>query len=367
MAGTQSLIQQGLSQIPAKRMLAGGLAADGVYRVKKGLDKVPDNEAGFYPGGSQAVENSMMNKVAQVAPDKYQFLVKAAEVIRTSPFRTEVAQEMDHLIKKAGFFGAAGAVGGTALTGMAMSLAGDLYDVAKRGITKSYNFKNMMKENPDLKDLKPKEVQNAFAALHKFNPEFAGDPTVAGSFVRRQASLGEFDLKQLTDLVGARKNLTDAKKLQAISRPWETDAEKEHKQLQINKMKQEYGYAPGEEARKVTEHGWKGEEEKRRAALHEFDLSAARGKPDHQTEQKGLFSAQAAKAKDDLERAKTQEERDMAEEKYRSVLRALDITKRERELGYNPGPGISASRGSTHFGGGATKGPTFGRFRKGQR
>lgn len=173
----------------------------------------------------------LMQKVAEVAPDKYRFIVKTAAEVRESPFRKEIVDELDRLVKKAGFMsamqgmgGAAGkalgtgaaAVGGAVAGGIAFSLAGDMYDALKRGITKGRNYRTMMRENPDLADLPARNVQRTFSTLHRFNPEFASDPMVAGSYVRRQAQYAEFDPKGLTDLVNSRKNIGDARRLPQV-------------------------------------------------------------------------------------------------------------------------------------------------------
>jgi hypothetical protein len=206
--------------------------------------------------------SDIMKKVAELAPDKYYYIVKTAGEIKDSPFRDETLERMNKIIekaaqlsdrweqfsnespgasaeleKKAGWeqfaqnnpmkakaLGAVGAgaagVAGSALAGIAYSLAGDLFESAKRGITKSRDYKNMMSENPDLKELPAKNVQRAFSVLHRFNPEFASDPVVAGSFVRRGATFADegsmADTKMLGDLVNARKNIHDSTKLPQV-------------------------------------------------------------------------------------------------------------------------------------------------------
>jgi hypothetical protein len=183
------------------------------------------------------ITDILMQKVAEAAPEKYLFIMKTAEEVRESPYRDEILEQLGAIVKKAAamgnpsmlrrFGGAAAGVGAMAATGIAYSLAGDMYDAVKRGISKTRNYRTMLEANPDLKDLPAANVQKAFATLHRFNPEFAGDPTVAGSFVRRQAQFPEFDTNQLANLVGARKNLSDLKKLPIPGKaPWETSGDK---------------------------------------------------------------------------------------------------------------------------------------------
>lgn len=184
------------------------------------------------------MNNDIMTKIAEVAPRHFAFLQKTAGEINNSPFRDEVLDEMDTLVKKAldwnsmkgglragagmvgrGAAALGGAVGAAAAGGIALALAGDLYDAAKRGITKGRDYKNMMKNNPNLQQHPAKEVQKAFSVLHRFNPEFAGDPTVAGAWVNRQIQVTSMnqdayaDASTLKGLVDARKNITDVRKI----------------------------------------------------------------------------------------------------------------------------------------------------------
>lgn len=182
--------------------------------------------------------NDIMQKVAEVAPRQYEFLCKTAAEVNASPFRDEILGEMNVLIKKAldwnalkgglragagmmgrGAAALGGAVGAAAVGGIALALAGDMYDAAKRGITKGRDYKSMMKENPALQRLPAKEVQKAFSVLHRFNPEFASDPTVAGAWVGRQVQVTSMnpdsyaDSSMLKGLVDSRKNIADVKKI----------------------------------------------------------------------------------------------------------------------------------------------------------
>jgi hypothetical protein len=177
-----------------------------------------------------------MQKIAEVAPRHYAFFLKTAGEIKTSPFRDEIVDEMDMLIKKAldwnsvkgglragagmagqGALALGGSVGVAVAGGIALALAGDMYDAAKRGITKGRDYKSMMQANPSLQKLPAKEVQKAFSVLHRFNPEFASEPTVAGAWVASRARLGVDeqygDTTQLKSIIDSRKNLADTKKI----------------------------------------------------------------------------------------------------------------------------------------------------------
>lgn len=174
----------------------------------------------------------LMQKAAEVAPREYDFIVKTAGEINAGPFRNEILEKLDVIVKKAHntlmgrFGGAMAGIGATVATGIAYSLAGDLFEATKRGLTKTRNYKAMINANPDLKEMPAHEVQRAFSVLHRLNPEFASEPTVAGHFVRKQthfAGDAYGDTKLLSDLVGSRKNIADTKKLPVPGKlPWET-------------------------------------------------------------------------------------------------------------------------------------------------
>lgn len=172
----------------------------------------------------------LMDKVAEVAPEKFEFLVKTASEIKQSPFREEFVAEFEGLLKKAqmDWGGIAGKLRGgaeslgkgvvtTALGGIGLALAGDAYDATRRAIFKTRNYKKMLAANPDLKDKPAAQVQSIFSTLHRFNPEFSADPVVAGSFVRNHVTFaGEgVGLDSLKSLVDARKGLNESRRLQA--------------------------------------------------------------------------------------------------------------------------------------------------------
>ena len=206
---------------------------------------------------------AMMQKVAQVAPEKFAFLAKTAAEIRKSPFRDEIVAELDGIVKKAGqgfmqggWGTAAKGIGAAVGTSIAISLAGDMFDATKRGIFKSRNYRAMMKGNPELAEHDAKQVQRAFSTLHRFNPEFSGDPNVAGAFVRKQVELNSFDPQMLTNLVGARKNLSDIKKLPTVGKmPWESSAERKSRGLEDRKLEQDLLHGPEQHKQRMSQGG----------------------------------------------------------------------------------------------------------------
>jgi hypothetical protein len=105
------------------------------------------------------------------------------------------------------------------LTGMALTtamgvgtgLAHDMYSGIKNSITKARDYKNMMDNNPDLKQHPAKTIQMAFDTLHKFNPEYASDPLVAGTWVRNAAGRERIDLAEVHGLVKSRSDASKAR------------------------------------------------------------------------------------------------------------------------------------------------------------
>lgn len=170
----------------------------------------------------------LMQKVAEVAPEKHAFFVKVASELRKSPFAEEINEELNGIMKKAQsalgsfasgagkFLGGVGAAAGTAAVGgIALALAGDAYGAAKRGLTKSRNYQSMLEANPDLRQAPADRVQRAFSTLHRLNPEFSGDPTVAGSYVRSQAQseMHQWNPQEMKTLIDAHKNLQEVDRL----------------------------------------------------------------------------------------------------------------------------------------------------------
>lgn len=103
-------------------------------------------------------------------------------------------------------------VGGTVAGGLLSSIATDLYDAAKRGLTKGRNFDRIMSANPELKkDLDRKAMMSAFNTLHKYAPEFTADPLVGGVLVRQLAEIPATSFKTVTELLGARKDFQDSR------------------------------------------------------------------------------------------------------------------------------------------------------------
>jgi len=84
------------------------------------------------------------------------------------------------------------------------------YEAIESRLGKAKAYKEMVEARPELKDRDPKAVQRAFDSLYRFNPRYAKDPLVAGSFVDSVSSSERLDLGTVNALVSARKGLDGA-------------------------------------------------------------------------------------------------------------------------------------------------------------
>ena len=98
----------------------------------------------------------------------------------------------------------AGAVG-TALMGQA---ALEAYEAAKGAIQKSRGFNSMLEGNPGLRKMDRQKVQSIYSTLHRFNPEMAQDPFVAGSMVKKINEYDYVDPRTIGELVSARNRMS---------------------------------------------------------------------------------------------------------------------------------------------------------------
>lgn len=80
----------------------------------------------------------------------------------------------------------------------------------KRNLKKSYE--QMMGLSPGLKEYDKNRVQAAFATLSNFNPAYAKDPIVAGTFVQNAMDMNRIDVGTINALVSSRAQLDKDKK-----------------------------------------------------------------------------------------------------------------------------------------------------------
>ncbi len=130
-------------------------------------------------------------------------------------------------------------------TGVAASLgshiAADLFDAAKRGLSKGRNYKRIMDASPNLKNevIDKSRIRPAFESLHRFAPDFMSDPLMGASLLKALANQpGGNEYQLMEKLIGSRKNLLEIKEKQM--RPdWKGARE------MLNKARSAKG-APGE-------------------------------------------------------------------------------------------------------------------------
>lgn len=109
------------------------------------------------------------------------------------------------------------AAGGGIIAALGTAVAMDLFDAAKRGLTKGNNYQNVMALNPDLKRLPKNNVRRAFDAIHRFGgPEITADPMVTGVMVKHLAELPEMSPETIFKVISARKGIQDSRKLQQV-------------------------------------------------------------------------------------------------------------------------------------------------------
>lgn len=108
--------------------------------------------------------------------------------------------------------GVAASIGVGVAASLGSAIAADLFDTAKRGLTKARDLRRIMASNPKLREEvnDPERLKPAFNALHHYAPDLMKDPLVGGSLLKslaNQAPGNEHVL--IRDLIGSRKNLVD--------------------------------------------------------------------------------------------------------------------------------------------------------------
>lgn len=126
---------------------------------------------------------------------------------------TNVTMEKSASIGELAGKAALGVGSGLAL-GIAGAVAGDMYDAAKRGLTKGTNLKRILVNNPELQRGDKKVLINSFNTLHRYAPEFTADPMLGGQVLSRMIELPNDQLNLVKDLLSSRKVLVEAKKNQ---------------------------------------------------------------------------------------------------------------------------------------------------------
>lgn len=155
----------------------------------------------------------MMGKIAEMirATDTlYPALVP--EIMKDFDVICSVVSEKTAAAGSPNFRAFAIGAGGTVAGGLLGAITTDLYDAAKRGLTKGRNFSRIMEHNPTLKrEVDKKQLTMAYDALHRFAPDFTADPMVGGALLKQVAELPQMSHKTIFELIGAEKNINDGK------------------------------------------------------------------------------------------------------------------------------------------------------------
>lgn len=83
---------------------------------------------------------------------------------------------------------------------------------ARLSLGKAKAYKTMLDANPQLSEngVDATAVQRHFDTLYRFNPQYAQDPSVAGTYVQNAIEMARPSLDTINNLVGARKNLSES-------------------------------------------------------------------------------------------------------------------------------------------------------------
>ena len=152
------------------------------------------------------------------------------EVISDFNEITGVTQEKIASAGSANMKGFALGAAGLAVSGLGAAVASDLYDAAKRGLSKGSNFRRIIAANPDLLEKNQnQDVVKAFNTLHRFAPEFTSDPNLGGQLLSAMTQIPENQVGIIKDMITARKNLRDTKTKQFGPGPLELHQIRPHK------------------------------------------------------------------------------------------------------------------------------------------
>lgn len=107
---------------------------------------------------------------------------------------------------------------GTAGAVIAAMTAQEAYNAVRSGVgsmrdsqAKARAYKDMIRNNPQLQEEDARKVHQLFDTLHTFNPQYAQDPLVSGSFVSQGLQFQDMPggiLPSVNNLAQARKNLS---------------------------------------------------------------------------------------------------------------------------------------------------------------
>jgi len=101
--------------------------------------------------------------------------------------------------------------GAGALMGGAVEAGRSGIQALRNSIDKSKAYRSMLEENPQLANNDPNITEKAFNTLYRFNPHYAKDPLVAGTFVKNIVDQERLDIGTVSNLVSAHKAIQESK------------------------------------------------------------------------------------------------------------------------------------------------------------
>ena len=147
---------------------------------------------------------------------------KAAE--EDPKFRAEAKEKLagffDHINWKA----TAGTMAAAAGIQAGSNVINDVYQNVKGSVAKARNYKDMINANPELSRMNSREVQRHFSTLHKFNPDYASDPNVAGQYIQDSIQMERTPLEQVNALVKSRSDMAKARQSEQQGGMFDTSA-----------------------------------------------------------------------------------------------------------------------------------------------
>lgn len=190
--------------------------------------------------------------------------------------------------------------------GLGTEAGRSLVSGTKDHIQKARGFKSMIEANPALKEYDSEAVQRAYNTLHRFNPSYASDPLVAGTFVATAVDQARMDTGTVNQLVRARRELSSASPTSAVD-----FFERMSPKAQLYDPVSVAQRAKEHEMR-IREHGMKAQElsmkEERHAPQLEMDVLKAQELPGEQARRRAEYEMGMRKAVPDLELAQAKAE-----------------------------------------------------------
>ena len=168
----------------------GALSPESAERARVSAEQLTEKVAGLLNVGGGQVAPTLAMKALGATKDKGKLIQR----LMSDPVGTAPALAAGGAAVTAGGMGA-GYLGHHTLTGA---------DALVQAMMKGRRFDKMMDVNPELGGYDENSLHLAFNTLHRFNPDMASDPLVAGTFVRRVMDAQGIDTKTVGEIARAR-------------------------------------------------------------------------------------------------------------------------------------------------------------------